>query len=170
MTTDTTKTQVGSYFISNYPPFSQWTEQGLVEIERAMQSPPAQTPLGLYLHIPFCRKRCRFCYFKVYTDKNSADIRRYVEALQKELSLYADKPFAGGRPVDFIYFGGGTPSYLSVKQLQELTDRLKQFRSWDETREVAFECEPGTLSGEKLNVIREIGVTRLSLGVENFND
>ncbi|MGI6457750.1 MAG: coproporphyrinogen-III oxidase family protein [bacterium] len=136
-----------------------------------MRLPPTPgTPLGLYLHIPFCRKRCRFCYFKVYTDKNSADIRRYVEALQKELSLYADKPFAGGRPVDFIYFGGGTPSYLSVKQLQELTDRLKQFRSWDETREVAFECEPGTLSGEKLNVIREIGVTRLSLGVENFND
>ncbi|MEX2560618.1 MAG: coproporphyrinogen III oxidase, partial [Pirellulales bacterium] len=71
MTTESTKTEVGSYFIANYPPFSQWTADALPEVRQALESPPAEVPLGLYLHIPFCRKRCKFCYFRVYTDKNA---------------------------------------------------------------------------------------------------
>src|SRR4029079_10134954 len=88
----------------------------------------------------------------------------------KELSLYASKPFIGGRKPNFVYFGGGTPSYLSVEQLRQLTDGMKSMLSWDEVEEVTFECEPGTLTDHKLKAIRELGVTRLSLGVENFND
>ena len=65
VTTEATKTEVGSYFISNYPPFSQWTAEQRAEIEAALASPPRAVPLGLYLHIPFCRKRCKFCYFRV---------------------------------------------------------------------------------------------------------
>ncbi len=62
------KTEVGSYFISNYPPYSQWSADRLPEVREALESVPReQTPLGLYLHIPFCRKRCKFCYFKVFT-------------------------------------------------------------------------------------------------------
>src|SRR5690606_4611385 len=71
MSTDTTKTEVGSYFISNYPPFSQWTPENVAQVQQAFASPPTDVPLGLYLHIPFCRKRCKFCYFKVFTDKNA---------------------------------------------------------------------------------------------------
>ena len=56
---EATKTEVGSYFISNYPPYSQWTPDQLRQIEAALQAPPADVPLGLYLHIPFCRKRCK---------------------------------------------------------------------------------------------------------------
>ena len=71
MSTDSKKTEVGSYFISNYPPFSQWKADQLSEVTDVIQQAPADpTPLGLYLHIPFCRKRCKFCYFKVFTDKN----------------------------------------------------------------------------------------------------
>ena len=66
MATETEKTEVGSYFISNYPPFSQWKKENLAEVEAAMAAPPGDVPLGLYLHIPFCRKRCKFCYFKVF--------------------------------------------------------------------------------------------------------
>jgi oxygen-independent coproporphyrinogen-3 oxidase len=69
-----------------------------------------------------------------------------------------------------VYFGGGTPSYLSVPQLKELSARMKDLIPWDEAEEVAFEAEPGTLSETKLEGIREVGVTRLSLGVENFDD
>jgi oxygen-independent coproporphyrinogen-3 oxidase len=69
-----------------------------------------------------------------------------------------------------VYFGGGTPSYLSVPQLQELTSRMKELIPWDEAEEVAFEAEPGTLNEKKLEALREIGVTRLSLGVEHFDD
>ena len=65
-------------------------------------SPPA--PLGLYLHIPFCRKRCHFCYFKVYTDKDSAAIRGYIDAALKELALYAAKPIVGGRKAELRLF------------------------------------------------------------------
>src|SRR5262245_54007464 len=165
------ETTVGNYFVSNYPPFSFWKTDAVPDFFAALDRPPRlDTPLGVYLHIPFCRKRCHFCYFKVYTDKDSAAIRGYIEAALKELSLYAAKPFMGGRKADFVYFGGGTPSYLSVDQLQHLTDGMKRLLPWDEAEEVTFECEPGTLTDHKLKAIREIGVTRLSLGVENFDD
>ena len=165
------ETTVGNYFVSNYPPFSFWKPEAVGEITAAMDRPPKpNTPLGIYLHIPFCRKRCHFCYFKVYTDKDSAAIRGYIEAALQEFALYASRPFVGGRKPGFVYFGGGTPSYLSVDQLQHLTDGMKALLPWDEVEEVTFECEPGTLTDHKLKAIRGMGVTRLSLGVENFDD
>ncbi len=164
------ETTVGNYFVANYPPFSFWSTEQLDRVEAAMQRPPADdVPLGLYVHIPFCRKRCDFCYFKVYTGKNSKDIEQYVAAVLRELELVAAKPFVGGRTPSFVYFGGGTPSYLSETQLRSLFAGLQERLSWDGAREVAFECEPGTLSEPKLRALHELGVTRLSLGVENFN-
>jgi oxygen-independent coproporphyrinogen-3 oxidase len=165
------QTTVGNYFVSNYPPFSFWKPERVGEVAAALDRPPAPgTRLGLYLHIPFCRKRCHFCYFRVYTDKDSVAIKGYLELAIRELELYGMQPFIGGRKPQFVYFGGGTPSYLSESQLRHLADRMKSVLSWDEAEEVTFECEPGTLTDHKLKVIREIGVTRLSLGVENFND
>ncbi len=164
-------TEAGNYFVSNYPPFSFWKPEGVAAVEQVLQQPaPTNIPLGVYFHIPFCRKRCHFCYFKVYTDKNASEIRAYVNAGMKEMAKFAATPYLAGRKADFVYFGGGTPSYLSVPQLQELTDRMKDMIPWDEAREVAFEAEPGTLNEKKLEAIREIGVTRLSLGVEHFDD
>jgi coproporphyrinogen III oxidase-like Fe-S oxidoreductase len=165
------ETTVGNYFVSNYPPFSFWKPEFAGEIFGAMERPPKPViPLGMYVHIPFCRKRCHFCYFKVYTDKDSSSIRSYIDAVLQEFALYAGKPFVGVRKPNFIYFGGGTPSYLSVDQLKHLTDGMKALLPWDEVEEVTFECEPGTLTDHKLKAIRELGVTRLSLGVENFDD
>src|SRR6266478_5422814 len=165
------ETTVGNYFVSNYPPYSFWKPEFANEIFEAIeQSPRPGNPLGIYVHIPFCRKRCHFCYFKVYTDKDSAAIRGYLEAVLHEFTLYAGKPFIGGRKPNFIYFGGGTPSYLSVDQLKHLTGEMKRLLPWDEVEEVTFEAEPGTLTDHKLKAIRELGVTRLSLGVENFDD
>src|SRR3989440_6606058 len=165
------ETTVGNYFISNYPPFSFWKTDRVGELYAALDRPPLPgTDLGVYLHIPFCRKRCHFCYFKVYTDKDSAAIRGYIDAAIKELSIYAAKPFIGGRKPNFVYFGGGTPSYLSVEQLKHLTGAMKELLPWSEVEEVTFEAEPGTLTDHKLKAIRELGVTRLSLGVENFDD
>jgi oxygen-independent coproporphyrinogen III oxidase len=165
------ETTAGNYFVSNYPPFSFWKPEFNKEYTAAIERPPKPgTDLGVYVHIPFCRKRCHFCYFRVYTDKNAAAIRGYINAAIKELEMYVQKPFLGGRKPSFIYFGGGTPSYLSVSQLQELTDEMKRLLPWDDAEEVAFECEPGTLTDAKLRAIRDIGVTRLSLGIENFND
>lgn len=165
------ETTVGSYFVSNYPPYSFWSAQYAHEAHAALQRPPAPgTPLGVYLHIPFCRKRCTFCYFKVYTDKNSSEIESYLDAAIAELKLFAAKPFIGARKPKFIYFGGGTPSYISSDQLRYLVTGMKNLLPWDEAEEVAFECEPGTITEAKLNTIKEMGVTRLSLGVENFDE
>src|SRR6185437_11154921 len=88
------QTTVGNYFVSNYPPFSFWKPELARDFYRALdQEPRPGNPLGVYLHIPFCRKRCHFCYFKVYTDKDSAAIRGYIDATLKELAMYAGKRF-----------------------------------------------------------------------------
>jgi oxygen-independent coproporphyrinogen-3 oxidase len=165
------QTDVGSYFVANYPPFSVWNSDGVADARVALSSPPAgERPLGLYLHIPFCRKRCHFCYFRVYTDKNAREVEQYLDLLAREWALYSTQPAVAGRPFNFIYFGGGTPSFLSTKQLQGLVDRLNANGAWNQAEEITFECEPGTLTEAKLAAIRAMGVTRLSLGVENFDD
>lgn len=164
-------TLAGNYFISNYPPFSFWSDNQKVEVEVALNSEPEPgAKLGLYHHIPFCRKRCHFCYFRVYTDKNAKEIQTYLDATIRELKSIAERPLINGRKPHFIYFGGGTPSYLSAKQLGELTDRMKAILPWDAAEEIAFEGEPGTLNPAKLAAIKQVGVTRLSLGIENFDD
>lgn len=173
MPTDTTldKTDVGNYFIANYPPFSAWQAKFLPAIESALARPSnTDHPLGLYLHIPFCRKRCKFCYFRVYTDVNAPAIQQYVDALAKEIELLAPAPALHGRTFRFVYFGGGTPSFLGAHQLEGLVAKLRRHIDWDNAEEVTFECEPGTLSEAKIRAIKNIGVTRLSLGVENFSD
>jgi oxygen-independent coproporphyrinogen-3 oxidase len=166
------RTDVGSYFVANYPPFSVWNAESVAaEAMPALHAPPvAGVPLGMYLHIPFCRKRCHFCYFRVYTDKNAQEVNGYLDVVAREWDLYTSLPAIAGRPLDYVYFGGGTPSFLSTKQLEGLVSRLTAKTPWANAEEVTFECEPGTLTEAKLAAIRRIGVTRLSLGIENFDD
>ena len=174
-----TDTEVGSYFVANYPPFSVWTPEAVGADALSALGTPAhvarpgsrgRVPLGLYLHIPFCRKRCHFCYFRVYTDKNAREVESYLDLLAREWELYGAREALAGRPLDFVYFGGGTPSFLSTQQLEGLVKRLTARTPWTQAEEITFECEPGTLTEAKLSAIRQMGVTRLSLGVENFDD
>ncbi len=168
---DLEATEVGSVFVSNYPPYSFWKDDQVDAAYEVLKAPAdLETPLGLYLHIPFCRKRCKFCYFRVFIDKNSSDIRQYLDAVATEVERYSTQPAIQGRSLRFIYFGGGTPSYISADQLKDMVARLKSSLPWDDAKEIAFECEPGTLTRSKLEAIREIGVTRLSLGIESFNE
>jgi oxygen-independent coproporphyrinogen-3 oxidase len=171
------QTDVGSYFVANYPPFSTWTSDAIrdahVALSERRKSAGVATPvegLGLYLHIPFCRKRCHFCYFRVYTDKNAREVEQYLDLVAREWELYARTPAIEGRRFNFVYFGGGTPSFLSTRQLQRLVSQLNAQGAWNNAEEITFECEPGTLTDAKLAAIRDLGVTRLSLGVENFSD
>ena len=163
-------TEPGSYFVSNYPPFDRWGAEAVPAVRAAFEEPPGNVPLGLYLHIPFCRKRCKFCYFRVYTDKAASDVERYTQGLVREAGLAAASPAVRGRELKYVYFGGGTPSFLSVKQLERLVAGLHDSFGWDHAEEVTFECEPGTLSEPKVKALRELGMTRISLGVENFDD
>jgi coproporphyrinogen III oxidase-like Fe-S oxidoreductase len=165
------QTDVGSYFVANYPPFSVWTPDAVAaDAQSALCSAPSGAPLGLYLHIPFCRKQCHFCYFRVYINKNAREVEWYLDQIALEWDRYLETPAIAGRPLDFVYFGGGTPSFLSTAQLQRLVARLTATTPWTSAEEITFECEPGTLTESKLEAIRDMGVSRLSLGVENFDD
>ena len=146
------QTTVGNYFVSNYPPYSFWTPDQVEQVEaRLATSPAVDTPLGLYVHIPFCRKRCDFCYFKVYTDKNSSQIRRYLDAVIAECRALASRPGVRDRTLDFIYFGGGTPSLLSRARIERLLRGLTEVFDWSDAREVTFECAPRSVTAAKLD-------------------
>src|SRR5689334_9910836 len=103
------QTDVGSYFVANYPPFSAWKPEFVAEGHAALSERPVaegggtrvERALGLYLHIPFCRKRCHFCYFRVYTDKNAREVEQYLDLLAREWELYASKPAVAGRRFNF---------------------------------------------------------------------
>src|SRR5437773_1469495 len=112
--------EIGSYFVANYPPFSVWTREAVNRDACPALDQQGSAPLGLYLHVPFCRKRCHFCYFRVYTNKNAQDVERYLDWLVREWELYAPHRAIADRPLNFVYFGGGTPSFLSTKQLERL--------------------------------------------------
>ncbi|MDX2146560.1 MAG: coproporphyrinogen-III oxidase family protein [Planctomycetota bacterium] len=165
------ETTVGNYFVANYPPFGFWKPEFVERFRGALREPPrADTRMGVYAHIPFCRKRCHFCYFRVYTDKNSSDIRAYLDAMIHELGQYARSEAVRGRVPRFVYFGGGTPSYLSPDQFAYLSGEMRKLIPWEGAEEITLEAEPGTLNEKKMRAIRDMGVTRLSLGIEHFDD
>ena len=114
-------TDVGSVFVSNYPPFSAWDRDRSDLAEEALSTVRCDDfDFRVYLHIPFCRKRCKFCYFRVYTDKNANESGSYLEALATEVEALSKRPAIAGRLPKFVYFGGGTPSYIGVEQLHSL--------------------------------------------------
>jgi len=162
----------GSYFVSTYPPFSQWSPNDVVHVERGLSNGSAtpDAPLGLYVHIPFCVKRCDFCYYLSYADKTQDQHRAYVDALLNELTLYRQYPALADRRLNFVYFGGGTPSMLNEASMRSLMEGLQKLFSWDRIEEVTFECAPRTVTESKLRVLHDAGVTRLSLGVQTLDD
>ena len=93
-------TDVGSYFVATYPPFSVWTSEAVQQdaLPALQARSPPGVPLGVYLHIPFCRKRCHFCYFRVYTDKNAQEVGAYLDVLAREWELYSRLPVFAERP------------------------------------------------------------------------
>lgn len=161
----------GNYFVAAYPPFSAWTRERLEEVERRLAHPPSSPApeLGLYLHIPFCEHRCRFCYYLSHDDRGAA-VDDYLEALERELSLLSRMPYVSGRRLAFAYVGGGTPSLLSTRRLSRLLQGIRSHLPWDEAREVTVECAPRSITAEKLSLLRDAGVTRLSLGVQQLDD
>ena len=163
-------TRAGNYFVSNYPPFSTWKPEYIPKLLHALTRRPKAGPLGLYVHIPFCRQRCAYCYFRVYPRRDATDVDEYIDAVLHELSLYLRYPAVQGRAFSSVYFGGGSPSYLSAEQIHRLLGGLQERSGWDAVEECTFECEPGSVTPEKLQALKQEGVTRLSLGFQSLND
>ena len=121
---------------------------------------------GIYIHIPFCKQRCNYCAFYSTTLYNIRE--RYVNALCKEILMR--KEYAACAPIETIYIGGGTPSTLTMEQLQRICDTIYDVHSVSPTAEVTIECNPDDLTPEFLTQLRRLPFNRISMGVQSFND
>ena len=127
--------------------------------------PPA-SPLQLYVHVPFCEKKCHYCDFASW-ELPAVQQRRWTEVILKELDSRAAD--AAGRPVDTVFFGGGTPSLLAPEFLERICKRLASLYDLSKVREMSLECNPSSLKAEKLDLYHSLGFNRVSLGIQSFH-
>lgn len=120
--------------------------------------------ISLYLHIPFCRRKCGYCSFVSYAGRE-ADVPAYIEVLKRELKLRA-----AGKRLGTIYFGGGTPSLLSYEQWADILSTIHSLCDVDKDAEITIETNPGTVAESYLAAIRKLSINRLSLGVQSLDD
>ena len=121
---------------------------------------------GIYLHIPFCKSKCAYCnFFSLVTEKKMDD---YVSALKKE--IINRKSYLGDDVVKTIYFGGGTPSLLPVKYVDEILELLHENYNIISNPEVTLEINPDTIDKDKMLALKHLGVNRMSVGIQSFND
>lgn len=127
-----------------------------------------QNNAALYVHIPFCRSKCSFCYFTVAANREEDEIDEYLNALEKEIQLVS--PHVQDRKIESVYIGGGTPTYLSARQLERLFKMLYKYYNLDDVREWSIESTPTLATADKIKVMKEHGVTRFSMGVQTTQD
>jgi len=121
---------------------------------------------GIYVHIPFCARRCIYCGF--FSTVREAEAARYVNALCSELVSRRD--YLEGAPVETVYFGGGTPSRLTPDQIGQVIDCIRTSFGLDNLQELTVECNPDDITSAYVTALRASGVNRISMGVQTFND
>ena len=130
---------------------------------------PRGPALGVYVHVPFCVKRCGYCSFNTALYREAA-VPRYLAALAREIDLAAGAPWAAAVPISTIFFGGGTPSLLTPPQLVSVLEHLRARLAVAPDAEITVECNPESVSPERLTGYRAAGLTRISLGVQSLDD
>ena len=121
---------------------------------------------SLYLHIPYCEKKCIYCDF--YSIENMSSMEEFLKSLEKEISMNASQ-YSPQDSFETIFFGGGTPSLLSPSTLERILNALRSQYRIDSDAEITVETNPGTVNIEKLRAYRSIGVNRLSIGIQSFH-
>ena len=126
--------------------------------------------MGLYVHIPFCKQKCMYCDFPAY--QNLQDYyETYVYALVQEMDLWvSEHPESKAKPIDTIYFGGGTPTELSIQQLQMIVDKIKRTFTITDDCHMTIESNPGEVDLQYLTKLVKLGFNRISFGVQTFDD
>lgn len=124
--------------------------------------------LGIYIHIPFCQKKCNYCDFLSAPPRKQGEQKRYAEALGREIQREA-KGYEGYR-ADTLFFGGGTPSLLQEDELERLMAALREGFQIEADAEITMEVNPGTVSRAKLECYRRLGINRLSIGLQSADD
>lgn len=133
-----------------------------------LSSPLFLPPLSLYVHIPWCVRKCPYCDFNSHAAGEMLPEEEYVEALIRELEI--ELPYAQGRPLQSIFFGGGTPSLFSAASIGRIIQAARRRIGFSENIEITLEANPGTFEQEKFSGYRCVGVNRLSIGIQSFND
>lgn len=134
---------------------------------RLLDALPAEEPVSLYAHLPFCRERCTFCACHVVVTPHQPVASNYLDYLLREIDLVADR-LGGRRRAAQLHWGGGTPTYFRPEQLVALFSRLRDRFRFDDGAEIALEADPRVTRREHLEVLADLGFNRLSLGVQDF--
>jgi len=150
-------------FVTNYPNFQHWKNATAEEILTGR-------PLNIYVHIPFCAQQCAYCYYRTITGSRKSEIDRYVDALCREIETATERFNLKDRPVISVYFGGGTPTLISGENLSQIVETLHKNLNIVEGHEFTVEGEPVTLIQKKADVLKQLGVNRISLGVQSLCD
>jgi oxygen-independent coproporphyrinogen-3 oxidase len=125
-------------------------------------------PLGIYIHIPFCLQKCLYCDFCSFPGREKAEITRYAQKAVEQLRLWSGK--CKNYTVDTVYFGGGTPTLMSVNDYNIIMTALREGFNLSPDAEITTECNPATTDREILNKLRELGINRLSIGAQSLDD
>lgn len=125
-------------------------------------------PLSLYIHIPWCVRKCPYCDFNSHAADNGLPEKAYIDALAKDLK--SDLAFVQNRPLRSIFFGGGTPSLFSAVGIGSILEQINQHIDFSDNIEITLEANPGTFEQQKFADFRQAGVNRLSIGIQSFND
>lgn len=125
--------------------------------------------LGIYIHIPFCKKKCYYCDFISYANKEEK-VKEYIECLQREIVIESRKYSKEEYEITTIYIGGGTPSYIDALYIERIINTIKQNYKLHENPEVTIEINPGTVNEEKILMYEKIGINRVSIGLQTTND
>ena len=130
--------------------------------------PLSLPPLSLYVHIPWCIRKCPYCDFNSHASDGHLPEDQYVQALIRELEI--ELPYAQGRKLSSIFFGGGTPSLFSAESIGRIIQAARRRYDFNDTIEITLEANPGTFEQAKFNGFRDVGVNRLSIGIQSFSD
>lgn len=125
--------------------------------------------LGIYIHIPFCKQKCYYCDFVSYANKEEK-IQEYIECLQKEIEMESEKYKNEEYEITTIYIGGGTPSFIDVSYIERIINTIKQNYKLYENPEITIEVNPGTINEEKIKKYKDIGINRISIGLQTTKD
>lgn len=156
---------------TSYPPANYFAEFGEGDLRDAVwQSNDAKDPhLSFYIHFPYCPRLCHYCACNSYAMAQPSDVKRYIDALHREIDMVCSM-LRGDRLISQIHYGGGTPTAMPIGAIKDLNDHLlSKFRTI-ERPEIAIECHPGYLDAGGWQEIAEAGFTRVSIGVQDFDE
>lgn len=157
---------------TSYPTAPEWDDEfGEADLRDAIGKVDGRTdapPLSLYFHLPFCQSLCLFCGCNVVISKDTAVASPYLERLKREID-WMSQHVSRSRKIEQMHWGGGTPTYLSVDQIEDLFSHIAGKFSLDDNPEIGIEVDPRATSVEQCRSLRKLGFNRLSMGVQDFN-